>query len=96
MRAQAIEHRVAVHDGTRRRGVVQNDHQRGRLVRAAAAHGHERPGGGQDNHDDQCGAQQEQEEMSQLEAPRTLPLRLAQVAKRWEFELRQRAALEQM
>ena len=34
--------------------------------------------------------------MSQLEAPRALPLGLAQVPQRWEFEFRRRAALEQV
>jgi len=94
--SQAIEHRAAVDYGSRRGRVVQNDDQRRRLMLAAAAHRHEGPGGGQDDHDDQRGAEQEQQQMAELQPSRALPLRLAQVAERWEIELRRRAALEQM
>ena len=57
---------------------------------------HERPGGGHDDQDDQGGPQQQQEQMPQFEAPRALPLGLAQIADRRELRFGGHPPLEQM
>src|SRR5207237_632489 len=46
--------------------------------------------------DDQCRPQNQEEEMSQLQAPCALALRLAQIPERRKLGLRRHTALEQM
>ena len=50
----------------------------------------------QHNHDDQCGPENQEKQMPQLQPSSALPLGCAEIADGWEVELGWNASLEQM
>jgi len=98
-RFQPVEQRAPVHHDPRGKRVVQNhDEGRGLVGRAQPAppRRDERPRRGEHDEGDQRGAQNEEQQVPQLQAAGALPLGLAEVAQRWEVRLGRRAALQQV
>jgi hypothetical protein len=93
---QSVEDETAVDDCSRGRRIIENDDGSGRLVRATPTQRHQRPCGREDDRHDQRGAQDQQQQVAELQPASALSLGRAQVADRWEIDLGRNPSLQQV